>query len=417
MRKRRHDKYVCGDCFDDEGLRQFCARYAESHECDFCGETGSEPIAAPFDEVIRHINGCVHMHYDDPANAGLPYETAEGGYQGATYDTDEVLEALGLDFPRDKDDRLRNAVAEGLDNTLWSDAEPFALTSDQQLRFSWERFCRIIKHERRYFFLHDGEEKPPHYRDELLAPARMLGMIFSFAEDAGAFVPLPAGSRIHRARYQPGGEHYATAGTLGPPPLSNAIQTNRMSPPGVVMMYASEDRDTALAETANGPGTFALGEFAIERDLLILDLTRLPPIPTPFAELPDAFEYDPRPRLRFLYDVSRDISRPIARDDRVHIEYVPTQVVTEYVRTAVRIDGRKVDGIRYRSSRESAKQALVLFADQSNLILEKPEQPEFYREDQRWLRLVKASLVKVKIEDMVRWRPEPRVLWFEDSFS
>jgi hypothetical protein len=37
------------------------------------------------------------MHFDDPANAGLPYESAEGGYQGTTYETDEVLE-LGGDF-------------------------------------------------------------------------------------------------------------------------------------------------------------------------------------------------------------------------------------------------------------------------------------------------------------------------------
>src|SRR6185437_6461579 len=107
-----------------------------------------------------------------------------------------------------------------------------------------------------------------------------------------------------------------------------------------------------------------------ERDALILDLTHLPPVPSVFAELADSLEYDPRPRLRFLHSISHEISRPVARDDRVHIEYVPTQVVTEYVRTAVTINGRSVDGIRYRSSRRRAQTALVLFADQDNLILE-----------------------------------------------
>ncbi|WP_247832934.1 RES family NAD+ phosphorylase [Bradyrhizobium sp. 200] len=177
-----------------------------------------------------------------------------------------------------------------------------------------------------------------------------------------------------------------TPGSLGPPPADHAIKTNRMSPPGVAMTYAAEDRDTALAETADEAGTYAIGEFTNDRELLILDLTRLPDVPSVFTELPDTIG-DPRPQLGFLHSISREISRPIARDDRVHVEYVPTQIVTEYVRTAVTIGKRKVDGIRYNSSRHHAATALVLFADQSNLILGKDERPEFNRTDDRWLRL------------------------------
>jgi hypothetical protein len=355
------------------------------------------------------------MHFDDPANAGLPYESAEGGYQGATYSTDEVFDALGLDFPNDNDDRLRNTVSSGMHNDLWSDAAPFALSRYEQLHFSWEKFCRIIKHERRYFFLQKKKKKARYYDEELFAPAEILKMIFAFAEDAGAFVTLPAGTHLFRARHQPDGKTCATAGSLGPPPLNHAIKTNRMSPPGVVMTYASEDRATALAETADEPGTFAVGEFVIERDLLILDLSRLPCVPSAFVELPDSYEYDPRPRLNFLQNISREISRAIARDDRVHIEYVPTQVVTEYVRTAVRIKDRQVDGIRYSSSRKHSETALVIFADQENLILEKPERPDFYREDDRWLRLVKAGQTEVTEKHIARWTTKARTLLFEGA--
>jgi hypothetical protein len=240
-------------------------------------------------------------------------------------------------------------------------------------------------------------------------------MIFDFAKDAGAFVKLPAGTHIFRARHQPAGKIYITAGSLGPPPRDHAIKTNRMSPPGVVMTYASEDCETALAETADEPGTFVVGEFVIDRDLLILDLTRLPYAPSVFAELSDEYEYDPRPRLNFLHNISREISQPIERDDRAHIEYVPTQVVTEYVRTAVRIKRRRVDGIRYNSSRKNAKTALVLFADQDNLILEKPEWPHFYRIEGRWLRLIKASSAKVTGKDIARWAARPRLRLFEGA--
>jgi RES domain len=82
---------------------------------------------------------------------------------------------------------------------------------------------------------------------------------------------MPAGTALFRARQQPKGKKYATPGSLGPPPTDHAIKTNRISPPGVVMTYAAEDRDTALAETADEEGAYAVGEFTNDRELLILD--------------------------------------------------------------------------------------------------------------------------------------------------
>jgi RES domain len=262
----------------------------------------------------------------------------------------------------------------------------------------------------RYFF---AEHKCDD--DEIYSPGEILEIIFDYAREEGAFVTLPKGSRIFRGRHQPNGKKYASAGTLGPPPVEHAIQTNRMSPPGIVMTYASDDPETTLVETANEPGNFAVGEFVTDRDALILDFTRLPPVPSAFAELSDSMEYDPRPRLGFLHSISWEISRPIARDDRVHIEYVPTQVVTEYVRTAVRIDGRSVDGIRYQSSRRRARTALVLFADTNNVIFEKAEQPEFYHlAEDRWLRLVNASVKSVSASDIDGWTTKGGGLFGDD---
>lgn len=404
----RDDEFFCAECFGDQGMKDFCIFHATKMVCDFCGAKGSEPIAAPLDELIEHINATIHRYYDDPANAGLPYESREGGWQGETWYTEEIFDELELDFPKDKGGLLRKAISFGLGNDLWSEAEPFALSRDQVLQFSWERFCRVAKHEQRYFFMQKKEKRGWPRDDELYSPAEILKTIFAFAKEAGAFVPIPAGTKLFRARYQPIGKVYVTASTLGPPPEDHAIKTNRMSPPGVVMTYAAEDRETALAETADAAGRFAMGEFVVDRELLILDLTRLPAAPSVFAELPDSLEYDPRPRLNFLRSISREISRPIARDDRVHVEYVPTQVVTEYVRTAVRIEGCKVDGIRYCSSRRHAATAVVLFADQSNLILEGEERPDYYRTDERWLRLIKASLIDVTDDHIERWATKPQ---------
>ena len=78
-----------------------------------------------------------------------------------------------------------------------------------------------------------------------------------------------------------------------------------------------------------------------------------------------------------------EMSRRIERDDRVHIEYVPTQVVTEFIRAKVIWGESKVDGIRYASSVKKGHASYVFFADQSNVV----GTPASGVADDGWLRL------------------------------
>jgi hypothetical protein len=394
-------EFVCDRCFSDEALQEFVSGIANSKKCDFCGRVSRKPIAAPFDDVAERISECISRYYDDPGNAGMSWESAEGGYQGITYDTFEIFEQMELDFPNKDGDRLREEMAFAMPNDLWSENEPYRLSEDQQLQFSWDSFCEMIKHKLRYFFAQTTRDED----DEIFSPSQILKLIFSYAKSAGAFITLNKGTPLYRARYQAAGQKHTTPSALGPPPVEVAIQTNRMSPPGIVMTYVADDVRTALAETANARGTFAVGEFVTERDALVLDLTNLPPVPSLFEDISDTMEYDPRPRLLFLRKVSREISRPVERDDRVHIEYVPTQVVTEYLRTAVTVNGKKVEGIRYRSSRKGAGTAIVLFADVDDVILEPAARGQFYHLGRgRWLSLKSVTEKKVTAKAIAKWK-------------
>jgi hypothetical protein len=392
--------FVCAKCFSDKALQDFVSGIATSKKCDFCGRTSSKKIAAPFDEVSQRIAECIARHYDDPGNAGMSYVSAEGGYQGITYETYEIFELMELDFPRNGGDILCDELAAAMPTDLWSENSPYRLNDDDQLQHSWDSFCRLIKHKLRYFFTLPVRDDD----DEIFGPSQLLRLIFSYAKSSEAFVTLPKGSSLHRARPQKSGEKHTQPSSLGPPPENVAVQTNRMSPPGIVMMYVADDMQTALAETADKPGMFALGEFVTGRDALLLDLTHLPPVPSLFEDIPDTFEYDPRPRILFLWKLSREISRPIARDDRVHIEYVPTQVVTEYLRTSVTVDGRMVDGIRYRSSRNGVGTAIVLFANRDNIELEPGARGNFYHAaGDRWLTLKSFSEKRVTAKSIAKW--------------
>jgi hypothetical protein len=64
-----------------------------------------------------------------------------------------------------------------------------------------------------------------------------------------------------------------------------------------------------------------------------------------------------------LLDFIKDFRKPIDRKDRAHIDYVPTQIVTEYFRHIFEYKGHNVDGIIYPSSKGSGREAVVIFAN------------------------------------------------------
>lgn len=409
--------WVCAECVDDSALKELISASAKEAECSFCGVSSDEPIGAPFDDIADHIRDCIWEWYDLAANC-LPYESREGGYQGATtWDTyDLITDQLEIGFPSSGADDLISALCNHIGDETWCERNPFLLNPTQRLGFSWKEFCQTIKHRRRFFFLQQDSTEDT----ELYSAKEILDRIFSYSETFNLIQEMPAGKPLYRVRHQPADKKHERTLDLGPPPEKRAIQSNRMSPPGIAMTYLSEDLETALRETANEIGTYAVGEFKATRPLKILDLSQLPDIPSFFAGVSDSAEFNPRIPLTFLHELGRDISRPIARDDRIHIAYVPTQVVTEYVRSTITSTGQKIDGIRYTSSRHPTSSSLVLFANQRNLILPEGEQDPLYRYyDDRWLQLSSRSERAITEEQLAAWNQEyeehTHSLWWNEN--
>ncbi|MEV0554071.1 RES family NAD+ phosphorylase [Streptomyces sp. NPDC050597] len=135
-----------------------------------------------------------------------------------------------------------------------------------------------------------------------------------------------------------------TAASIGSTPSSRAT-SNRMSPAGTSLFYGSVDPQTAVTEvSAHDPRPYvAVAAFELTRSATVLDLIDLP------ARIDD-LESD---RVKFAWAISfirsfaRDLSRPVTLDGREHLEYVPTQVLTEYFR---HLSPLGVDGIRFNSA-------------------------------------------------------------------
>jgi hypothetical protein len=96
----------------------------------------------------------------------------------------------------------------------------------------------------------------------------------------------------------------------------------------------------------------------------MVDLTALPPARGIFA---DGTRYE-KAAIGFLHQFVEDATLPIERDGREHIEYVPTQIVTEYFRHKFLYEyepGQRsqVHGILYPNSRSEQGFNAVLFVD------------------------------------------------------
>jgi hypothetical protein len=94
----------------------------------------------------------------------------------------------------------------------------------------------------------------------------------------------------------------------------------------------------------------------------VLDLTRLPASPSLF----DVERRQRRGDLTFLNSFVREVSKPVRRDGTEHIDYVPTQILCEYIRHGF-ADG-EIAGILFRSTMSPEGTVTALFVDREDCL-------------------------------------------------
>lgn len=349
-------RYMCDQCIGDEELKEFIRDNAASHTCSFCGRTSeTELIAADADSVAELVSRYVLSEYEDAAEH-VPYESAEGGYQARTMSTHELL--MELELYGDNDEAFEFLV-ESLPDYPWVEIDFWSLSPYQELTYGWEGFSEAVKHHTRYLFF------PPRKKNEVwpgegIRPEEMLAELGDVIRRADAVRRLKAGTIVYRIRAHKAGDSPSTLKDLGPPPPHAARYSNRMSPAGISMLYASEDEATALAESLPvhaGHTHITVARLRLLRDLRVVDLVSLPPV--------RAFTVEEtrreRAQLSFAHSFAHEVSKKISKDGAEHIEYVPTQIVTEYLKFRFRDEKRRVRGLRYRSAQAEGGINLALF--------------------------------------------------------
>jgi hypothetical protein len=346
---------VCLDCVHDVALRRQTSARVSEWECSFCGTTADEedePIAAPFAHFMDIVMGAVRFLFTPVGDA-------------SELSGEEVFDATEVAYvvcEGDVTNEVLGAIAASITDQAWVDAHHSGSSPGKALSRGWAAFCEKVKYVSRFVFLSAKEESADQAGDFTIV--ELLERLEKIILGYGALLPVPAGRVFWRGRKvdSPGKlAQYGTAADLGSPPRSKA-SNSRMSPAGISMFYGSDDIDTVVAEIGHDARRYAIvGGFETTRDLTLLNLVDLPPVPSLYHETGRGSRYYD---LRFLHSFAVDLGKPVTLDGRERIEYVPTQVVTEYLRF---IPDFSVDGILYRSAQNNGVNC-VLFCDASGCV-------------------------------------------------
>jgi|SRR5215213_1978896 len=352
------ETYVCGDCVDDYAVKQFIKHHAEELRCDYCRQTSQElPIGAAVNDVGDFILEGLEMEWSHPEDEAVAWDSEDGCYVVSTVDSYDLVDRY---FALESD-QLRNDLANQLGDNDWCQRNPYRLTREESWIFDWEQFSEELKHQTRYVFFRVKNERD-EYGEGVQNLHEIMDEIATIVLEIGLIRTISSGTVITRARPHCEIQQYSTVEDLGPPSKELAIHANRMSPSGIPMFYGSDSELTALSEVEQ-TGFATLAQFVTQRAFKVLDLTRIPDVPSIFDRQP---HYERAP-LIFLRNFLADLTKRVAKDGREHIEYVPTQVITEYFRRVfLDQDHERVKGIIYPSARNESGISYVLFFDNNN---------------------------------------------------
>lgn len=353
------DKQVCEDHFDDVYLKRYIARYGQAGTCSYCGKrhvhvldmrSFMDFITARLSErlcPLDYANLPLANSYLDDDDDKLPGFSRAGCYitpdETEQYEsTDDLIYNYGL---WTSDDRLNADISSCFAYDEWIRNEIFEEDLDTELSREWERFADMVKHCKRYTFFRDPRFlRKEEWKDDVLTEIRQM------CESILVSV-LPRETVLYRGRPNDTGKPIVSFEELTSPPVEYAKE-NRMSAAGISMFYGAFDKDTSIREIRHycPESVLDIGEFETTRDLTVVDLFKIPEIlsfwmPEHYAE------------YKFLRQFHDEITKPTT--DNPGIEYVPTQIFTEYIRY---LSNKPIDGIMYRSSLTGEKN-VVLFYD------------------------------------------------------
>lgn len=143
---------------------------------------------------------------------------------------------------------------------------------------------------------------------------------------------------------------------MGAPPIGLA-SAGRVNPEGISYLYLGNDPTTTLNEVRAGLHDYvSIAAFKLKDDISVVNLTNLDKI-SPFSGLNFTLHAINRSNI---IKMSNDIAKPLRRQDS-QLDYLPTQYISEYIKTIKFRDGSVCSGIEYISTMNKRGYNLAAF--------------------------------------------------------
>lgn len=362
--------FVCPECLRaDQVLSAWVNESEERGSCGYCG-LKNQPIRSA-NEVANYMFGYIKDVYEPSAPSFLEIDGIKYDIVCTYTDTISMLAEV-FDYRGDpqvfSDNRLIGDLADTLrelaefenDEIAWNTkvTDPHGAA----LIWSWEEFATEISYRRRFLFL--ASSMLPSSRHSALEILKILGDELQkryLRTDV-----VKKGDMVYRVRVAKNGEVFNSEKDLGAPPAEKAA-AGRMNPPGIPYFYAAFDQLTACAEVcSDAPNVIQvayISAWQARKDLEIIDLSSL-------GECPSFFDRENIPNRaghRFLQEFIARVCRPLPAGDIAQLAYIPAQVVSEYFRTVLH-----VDGVVFQSTRNPTGKCVVLFPSEESDVFPYP---------------------------------------------
>jgi len=249
---------------------------------------------------------------------------------------------------------LKDDYGDWYDNT--NEGYVLEIPESAQFNLAWSAFCTSVKHSRR-FFSKDAVEGLDKILGPVLAGDAREGVIITIGPDGPAGMKFIYRGRSAHSEADQKTIYEAPAVELAAPPVEKAT-AGRMNPAGISVFYGSLDQETCVAELRAPVGGQAIvGKFEVIRPLRILDLTALSSIKNDLDYFHPNF-MERQAYARFIQGFHEEIKRSVI-PGRETLEYLPTQVVAEYLWTR---EANAVDGVIFGSAQlTDGRNNIVLF--------------------------------------------------------
>jgi hypothetical protein len=174
-------------------------------------------------------------------------------------------------------------------------------------------------------------------------------------------------------------------GKMGNPPTPELASSGRANPKGISYLYVADSIETSMYETRASLFDYVtVGEFKLKEDIKILNLRNPKDDPIFWSEIEEIENY--LIYIPFIQTLQKELSLPIRKRDK-ELDYIPTQYISEFIKSIKKKDELFFDGVEYQSSLNSAGYNIAIF---------NPEKLKCFKTNVYEIKDIKLTHAKIK---------------------